>query len=200
LRQLLDVAPPDIDEVIAMADVATAVTASRASYDTIVADTAPTGHALRLLQTPAVLRQWVQALIAILLKYREVVQAGALGHLLVDWSQRLRTLMGLLHDPRQTQLVLVTRAAALPIAESLRFSRELKSLRISVGAVVVNATGGGACRGCRARAKVENAQVARLLRTNRRDTRNVIATAAMMPPPHGVRVLAEWSARWMQLG
>lgn len=200
LRQLLDIAPPDIDEVIAIADVATAVTASSASYDTIVADTAPTGHALRLLQTPAVLRQWVQALIAILLKYREVVQAGALGHLLVDWSRRLRTLMALLHDPRQTQLVLVTRAAALPIAESLRFSRELKSLRISVGAVVVNAAGGGACRGCRARAKVENAQVARLVRTNRRDARNVIATAAMMPPPHGVRVLEEWSARWIQLG
>jgi len=70
LRQLLDVAPPDIDEVIAIADLAATLTASRAAYDTIVADTAPTGHALRLLQTPAVLREWVHASMTILLKYR----------------------------------------------------------------------------------------------------------------------------------
>jgi len=199
LRQLLDVAPPDIDEVIAIADLASALTASRAAYDTIVADTAPTGHALRLLQTPAVLREWLQASMAILLKYREMVQAGALGHLLVDSSRRLRTLMALLHDSRRTQLVLVTRAAALPIAETLRFSRALSAHRISIGAVVVNAVGGGTCRPCRRRAEIENAQVARILRASRADARRVIATAATMPPPHGARVLGEWSAAWTRV-
>src|SRR4029077_6717193 len=61
-RELIDLAPPGIDEVIAVADVAAAVTAREGDYDLVITDTAPTGHALRLLQTPAVLREWTQAL------------------------------------------------------------------------------------------------------------------------------------------
>ena len=55
---------------------------------TIVIDTAPTGHALRLLQTPAVLRDWTQALMRILLKYRES-SARARSAALLVLSKRL---------------------------------------------------------------------------------------------------------------
>ena len=82
-RELVDLAPPGVDEVIAIAEVAEAL-ADMGAHDVIVTDTAPTGHALRLLQTPAVLRQWAQALIAILLKYLEIVGAGTLAALLVQ--------------------------------------------------------------------------------------------------------------------
>lgn len=197
VRQLLDIAPPGIDEVIAIADVAQALTESGACYGTIVADTAPTGHALRLLQTPEVLREWAHALMSILLKYREIVAAGGLGELLVVLSHRLRALTALLRDGRQTQLVLVTRGAALPVAESLRFSAALRPLGVSVGAVIVNAVGGGTCRRCRSRAAVEDVHIRRFLRSRRAGC--VIAAAAMMPPPHGVRTLGDWSATWTRL-
>ena len=103
-RELIDLAPPGIDEVIAVADVAEALTEGKGHYDVIVTDTAPTGHALRLLQTPAVLREWTQALMAILLKYREIVGAGTLASLLVQLSKRLRGLQEILADPAQDAL------------------------------------------------------------------------------------------------
>ena len=96
-RELIDLAPPghrrsDRHRRRGRSDYSTGT----GGYDVIVTDTAPTGHALRLLQTPAVLRDWTQALMTILLKYRELVGAGALAALLVQLSKRLR---GLQDDP-----------------------------------------------------------------------------------------------------
>ena len=54
---MMDLAPPGIDEVMAIAEVADSLEDPAARYDTIVTDTAPTGHVLRLLQTPAMLRE-----------------------------------------------------------------------------------------------------------------------------------------------
>jgi len=82
-RDLIDLAPPGIDEVIAVAEVASALSDARFGYDIVVTDTAPTGHALRLLQTPAILREWTHALMTILRKYRALVGAGTLASLLI---------------------------------------------------------------------------------------------------------------------
>jgi arsenite-transporting ATPase len=199
-RQLVDLAPPGIDEVMAIAEVAEALIGRDASYQTIVSDTAPTGHALRLLQTPAVLRDWTQALMAILLKYREVVAVGDLAALLVQLSKRLRALDGLLRDPQQTAFVLVTRAAALPGEESLRLHQTLTDLGIATGAVIVNAIGGGTCRRCRKLIGEQGGEIGRLRRSLRKDAPYaIIGTPAVMPPPHGVRALTAWASTWRRL-
>src|SRR5262245_7718852 len=59
---LLDLAPPGIDELFGMLSVVDA----RATYGAIVVDTAPTGHALRLLEMPDAAREWVQTLMRVL--------------------------------------------------------------------------------------------------------------------------------------
>jgi arsenite-transporting ATPase len=199
-RQLVDLAPPGIDEVMAIAEVAEALAGRDASYGTIVSDTAPTGHALRLLQTPAVLRDWTQALMAILLKYREVVAVRDLAALLVQLSKRLRALEGLLRDPQQTQFVLVTRAAALPGEESLRLHQTLTDLGITTRAVIVNAIGGGTCSRCRKLIGEQFGEIDRLRRSQRNDAPYaIIGTPAVMPPPHGVRPLTAWASTWRRL-
>ena len=197
-RELIDLAPPGIDEVIAVADVADAIAGGTSRYDVIVTDTAPTGHALRLLETPEVLREWTQALMAILVKYREFVGAGTLAALLVQLSKRLRGLASVLRDPRQTRFTIVTRAAALPIAETRSLIASLAALRIPVGAIVVNAMGGGTCRACRARSSRETRAVSRLRRVSR-GAYAIIGTPADVPPPHGAAALADWGLAWRRL-
>jgi arsenite-transporting ATPase len=199
-RELIDLAPPGIDEIIAIADVAEALTTTERRYDVIVTDTAPTGHALRLLETPAVLRQWTQALMTILLKYREIVGAGTLASLLVQLSKRLRGLQGVLADPAQTRFVVVTRAAALPAAESANLIASLRSLGIAVQAVIVNAVGAGSCGRCREIARAEQDEIARLRRAIG-DARGyaIIETPAELPPPHGAAALAAWGRAWRQI-
>ena len=198
-RELIDLAPPGIDEVIAVADVADAVTGGKGRYDVVVTDTAPTGHALRLLQTPDVLREWTQALMAILVKYREIVGAGTLAALLVQLSKRLRGLAGVLRDPARTRFNIVTRAAELPLGEALSLIASLRGLSIPVGAVVVNAMGGGSCARCRSRATAERKAVARLGRAARAGAYAIIEAPAEVPPPHGAAALADWGLAWRRI-
>lgn len=197
-RELIELAPPGIDEVIAVADVADALTGAKGRYDVIVTDTAPTGHALRLLQTPAVLREWTQALMAILLKYREIVGAGTLASLLVQLSKRLRGLQEILGDRTQARFVVVTRAAALPAAESRALIASLGALGIAVQAVIVNAAGAGSCPRCRTSARAQAEEVARL-RTGAGGRYAIIEAPAEVPPPHGAAALAAWSMAWRRI-
>src|SRR6185369_3005896 len=105
---------------------------ARADYDVIVVDTAPTGHALRLLEMPEAAREWVQLLLRVLLKYRELVRPGQLASELVDLSKSIRGFRDLLHDPASTRLIVVTRAAALPRLETTRLVARLRRLRLRV--------------------------------------------------------------------
>jgi arsenite-transporting ATPase len=195
-RELIDLAPPGIDEVIAVAEVAEALADAR-EHDVIVTDTAPTGHALRLLQTPALLRQWVQALMAILLKYHEIVGAGTLAALLVQLSKRLRGLQEILANPAHARFVIVTRAAAVPAAESEHLMASLGGLGIAVGAVIVNAVGGGQCRRCRATARAQSHEIALLRRTVlAAGGYAIIEAPAEVPPPHGAAALLDWRTSW----
>ena len=198
-RELIDLAPPGIDEVIAVADVAETITEGKGAYDMVVVDTAPTGHALRLLQTPAVLRDWTLALMAILLKYREIVGAGRLATLLVHLSKRLRGLQQILADPAQCRFVVVTRAARVPAAESLELIDALESMRMTVDAVIVNATGAGDCSRCRTVARAQTSAIDELRRGLGKRAYAIIEAPAEIPPPHGSRALREWARAWRPL-
>ena len=196
-RELIDLAPPGIDEVIAVAGIAEALEDARGEHDVIVTDTAPTGHALRLLQTPALLREWTQALMAILLKYHEIVGAGTLAALLVQLSKRLRGLQEILADPRKARFVIVTRAAALPAAESESLMASLRALGIGIGAVIVNAVGAGTCPRCGAARLAESTQIARLHRSVlAAGGYDMIEAPAQVPPPHGAAALQDWRTSW----
>ena len=108
--------------------------------DLVVMDTAPSGHALRLLETPAVVHEWVKTLMAILLKYQALGAIGNVGAVLVRLSRGLRRLRALLVDADATRFIPVVRPAALPREETMRLLHHLRGARISAPVVVVNET------------------------------------------------------------
>ena len=116
VQDLIELAPPGIDELFALVAVTEALTGEGKADapSVVVLDTAPTGHALRLLALPDAAREWMQALLSVLLKYREVVGLGRLAQELVDVSKQLRSLAALLRDPARTAFVAVTRPARPP--------------------------------------------------------------------------------------
>ena len=71
---------------------------------------------------PALVHDWVKAVMAILLKYQPVIGVGELGAVLLRLSQGLGRLRALLTDPARTRFVVVTRPAALPRAETVRLA------------------------------------------------------------------------------
>ena len=80
MEDLIELAPPGMDELFAILAVVEALLEKRGSqFDVVVLDTAPTGHTLRLLALPETALAWIHAMLAILLKYRELIGLGQLA-------------------------------------------------------------------------------------------------------------------------
>ena len=83
MHGLVDLAPPGLDELVAVLEITSLVARQ---WDLIVIDTAPTGHALRLLEMPALIQDWTHALMRIVLMPSRS-WAGALGQQLLTLSR-----------------------------------------------------------------------------------------------------------------
>jgi arsenite-transporting ATPase len=196
-RELLDLAPPGIDELFAILAVVDALSAP-SPPDVVVVDTAPTGHALRLLALPEAARKWAQALLAVLLKYREVARLGALAKDVLALSRDLGTLSELIADKRRTAFVVVARPGELPRRETARLLTSLASLRVPVGGLIVNAVTPPGCARCRRDAQRDSRDVAVLRTALRRKAAGapLVATPLVAPPPRGIAALRAWGNRW----
>ena len=204
VRELMDLAPPGLDELFGVLTLVDSLLRTNPPpHDMVIVDTAPTGHALRLLAMPAGALEWVHALLAILLKYRAIIGLGELASDLLDVARALRDLAALLRDVDRTRLVAVTRAAALPRLETVRLFRGLRRLDIPVGAVVVNAVTPPGCARCRravARESRERAALAAAARSAVGERCAMISAPAESPPPGGVDGLRDWLGRWQWRG
>jgi arsenite/tail-anchored protein-transporting ATPase len=204
VRELMDLAPPGLDELFGVLTlVDSLVRAEPPPYETVVVDTAPTGHALRLLAMPAGALEWVHALLAILLKYRAVIGLGELASDLLEVARELRELATLLRDATRTRVVAVTRPAALPRLETVRLLRGLRRLQIPVGGIIVNAVTPPGCARCRralARERREATALGAAARSAGGARCAIISAPAESPPPGGVEGLRDWLRRWQWRG
>ncbi len=194
--RLMDLAPPGIDELFG---VLTVVQAHR-EYPLIIVDTAPTGHALRLLEMPDAARGWVQVLLRVLLKYRSIVRPGRLAVELIGLSKSIRELQDRVRDRTATRFIVVTRAADVPRRETERLLDRLRRLHLAMPAIVINARtmAPGRCPRCRATMAGElEAEAALQARCARKRERCVIIqTPLAAPPPRGVAALDRWARTW----
>ena len=193
MQALIDLAPPGIDELAAVIEVIDVTEADPAAL--VVMDTAPSGHALRLLEMPALVQDWTRALMSMVLKYQAVTGVGSFGAILLKLSQGLGRLRALLADPRRAAFVVVTRGARLPRAETVRLIARLKSMDVHVPAVMVNAVGRGVCAACRREASAERREI-RELRGALPRACPVLLAPAQLPPPHGSASLRAWQSQW----
>jgi arsenite/tail-anchored protein-transporting ATPase len=188
LQGLLDLAPPGLDELSAVSALIDALE----EEDLVIVDTAPTGHALRLLEAPGLLQGWVKELLALLLEYREAVRLGRLAEELVAMSRHLRRLAEALHDPALTRFFAVTRNAELPRRETVRLWLELERLELDASAALVDAVN-------EEDAAREEAEIRKLRRDLDRAGRSrcaIISAPAVFPPPRGVATLRDWGRTW----
>lgn len=200
-RGLLDLAPPGLDELSAVSALADALHGSgeEPPEDLVIVDTAPTGHALRLLQAPGLMQGWVRELLALLLKYREAVRLGRLAEELVELSRSLRGLEEILRDPDRTRFVAVTRAAELPRRETVRLLEALEPLGLTVPAVIVDAVTEPGCPRCDGVAAAEEKEIGHLRRDLAHSQRKgcaIISAPAVFPPPRGIETLRAWGKTW----
>ncbi|MBI4764192.1 MAG: ArsA family ATPase [Deltaproteobacteria bacterium] len=143
INRFLELSLPGMDEIIAFLEISRWI--KQGVYDRIIMDTAPTGHTLRLMEMPAMIQTWLEALDALLAKHRYMkmlfrgtYQRDDLDHFIEGLAASVKEMEKLLTDHQRCRFVPVMLAEALCIEETLDLIRELEHLGIGVADVVIN--------------------------------------------------------------
>ena len=143
ISDLLSLSIPGLDEVMALKELVELVDGGQ--YDFYVVDTAPTGHALRLLGLPQLLDDWIRVLARMSYKYRDLVSRlarheipGPAEDFLFTMKQTVRKVQALLRDPERCEFIVVTVPEIMVMAETGRLVEDLGRLEIPVRHLIVN--------------------------------------------------------------
>ncbi len=143
INRFLDLSLPGLDELMAFLQISDWIKEAR--YHCIVMDTAPTGHTLRLLLMPRLIRPWLSALDSLLGKHRYMkkifsgtYEPDDVDTFLLDFYESVNHLEALLQDKKRALFVAVTLAESFAIKETSRLLTSLKKMGIDVNDVVVN--------------------------------------------------------------
>ena len=143
VNRLLGLSLPGMDEIVSFLEISGWVENKR--YGCIIVDTAPSGHTIRLLEMPDVIRKWLEALDALLAKHRYMKKlfSGAyrrdeLDHFLERLAFSVKQMESLLKDQIRCLFVPVTIAEKLSISETATFVDEINRIKLPVTDIVVN--------------------------------------------------------------
>ena len=153
IDDLFSLSIPGLDEVMAFKELVEVM--DRGEYDFHILDTAPTGHALRLLALPELLDEWIRVLARMRYKYRYVVSRLARREIhepaddfLFTMKRTVQKIQGLLRDPDRCEFVVVTIPETMAIAETLRLVEQLDRMKIPVKRLIVNRVGSSEHAAC----------------------------------------------------
>ncbi len=143
INGFLDLSLPGLDELMALLEISCWVQAD--SFQCIVVDTAPSGHTLRLLGMPALIRQWSQAMDALLGKYRHMKalynrswQGDDVDSFVSNLISSVDQVESLLRDSTRCRFVPVMNATRLNFAETTYLLGELQRRQLPVDDLVIN--------------------------------------------------------------
>ncbi|KAA0546626.1 ArsA family ATPase [Bacillus sp. BGMRC 2118] len=117
------------------------------AYDSIIFDTAPTGHTIRLLTLPELMSVWINGMLERRKKrndnYTQLLNDGEpvddpIFKVLQRRKDRFTSVREYLLDQRQTGYVFVLNPERLPILETARAIKELSKFDIDVHSVIIN--------------------------------------------------------------
>jgi arsenite-transporting ATPase len=188
LESLWSIAPPGLDEIMAMLEIVD----ETASGDTLIIDSAPTGHFLRLLELPGEALQWTHAIMRILVKYHAVAALDAAAESMLAFAKRLKELRARLLDPARTAAIVVTLDQPVVLAETERLVRALQKAAVPAPALLLNRADAGS----RPRAE-------QLLRSSPEGALSAPSAFILAPvshdPPIGTSVLHRFVREWKLL-
>jgi len=157
LGEVFDTLPAGTDEVVALAKVVSLV--KKGGFDRIVLDTAPTGHTLRMLSTPAFISELIDKVLSIAQKVNSnpmvkmMISSAARGedldetvkaakNALLSFQFQMYDLEDIFSNAEQTEFLIVTVPTELAVRESVRLLNELTfeapDMPIKVRNVVAN--------------------------------------------------------------
>ncbi len=136
LKEFLAVSPPGLDELMSLQEITGLM--KEGDYSLFVLDSAASGHLIRFLELPHLMREWLKSVFRLLIKYRGMVKLNRATERLLSLSRDLRKILEVLSDPRGTEFVMITIPEEMGVAEMEDLSESLANLRIPCSHVVIN--------------------------------------------------------------
>lgn len=134
---------PGIDEVMGFKTIVDLI--EEAKFDKYIVDTAPTGHALRLLTLPELLDDWIKVMAKMRWKYRYMVETFSGKYnpdegddFLVEMKKTVNRIEGLLRSGLASEFIAVTIPEDMAIQETERLVNNLNKFGIKVRQLAVN--------------------------------------------------------------
>jgi len=157
MRELVQLTPPGIDEIAALGSISSLI--DERVYDTIVIDSAPSGHLIRFLELPKVTLSWVRTFIKLLLKYQQVVRGTEIAEELVALSRSIKSIQALITSIDQCEFVAVAIPDRMSLEETIDLTKSLGKLNIPMSRMLINnlvpADAADDCSFCNSRAVLQ---------------------------------------------
>ncbi len=159
MRELVELTPPGIDEIAALGTISDLLDEER--YQTLILDTAPTGHLIRFLELPQVALSWIRTFMKLLLKYQNVMRANQVAEELVALSKSIKKVVALLTDAERCEFVGVAIPERMSLEETVDLAKSLEKLKVPLRKLLINGVApDDACSFCRSRRKAQDQVIA----------------------------------------
>jgi arsenite-activated ATPase ArsA len=143
IEDLFHLEIPGLDELMSFKKIMDFMDASE--YQLYLVDTAPTGHALRLLMLPDLLNDWIKFLAALRWKYHTMARHFARKEriedsdaFLLEMKKTVKRVRSLLQNKQKTEFVVVTIAEKMAVAETEDLIRSLEHMHVPSRHIVIN--------------------------------------------------------------
>lgn len=134
---------PGIDEVMGFKMIVDLI--EEGKFEKYIVDTAPTGHALRLLTLPELLDDWIKVMAKMRWKYRYMVttfrgryKPDEGDDFLIEMKKTVKRIEGLLRDSQRCEFIAVTIPEDMAILETERLIKSLDQYGMKVKQMVIN--------------------------------------------------------------
>lgn len=143
IDEMLTLSIPGIDEVMSFKTIIDFI--DEGLYDKYIVDTAPTGHALRLISSPKLLDEWIKVASSMRWKYRYMVtsfsgsyQQDEVDAFLFNLKKTVKRIENLLSDNTKCEFIPVCIPEAMAILETGRLIEDLHTSGIISKQIIVN--------------------------------------------------------------
>jgi arsenite-transporting ATPase len=169
INQIMGLSIPGIDEVMSFKTIIDLI--EKNEYEKYIVDTAPTGHALRLLSSPKLLDEWIKVAARMRWKYRYMItsfsgsyQPDDTDTMLLNLKRTVKRIEALLRDDKQCEFIPVCIPESMVIRETNRLMADLGKYGISVRQIIVNQIleCSGTCDFCLRRKKAQQTYIGQI--------------------------------------
>ncbi len=143
IDEMLTLSIPGIDEVMSFKTIIDFI--EEGQYDKYVVDTAPTGHALRLISSPKLLDEWIKVAARMRWKYRYMITSFSGNYkqdevdaFLLSLKKTVKRIENLLKDKTKCEFIPVCIPEAMAIMETGRLLANLGTSGIISRQIIVN--------------------------------------------------------------